>query len=233
MNLLTPLDKTSHIIESARVFGVSLSGITSMISLQNSPSYEIGSKIKWYKEAKSLLVLALVHETSEEELDWWDDKKGRTPGNRQLISMAKNMRHWLSEELDICAELLPYQVDKGGVFLKDAAVLSGLGAMGKNNLLITPEFGPRVRFRALFLDVDLNPTGPIDYAPCEECNMPCRKICPAKAFRDGSYDRTLCNKQMVKDEVNKIIMEKSYNDNLANICVKYCRDCELACPVGK
>jgi epoxyqueuosine reductase len=37
---------------------------------------------------------------------------------------------------------LPYKVEEGGMFLKDAATLAGLGIIGKNNLLITPEFEP-------------------------------------------------------------------------------------------
>lgn len=36
-----------------------------------------------------------------------------------------------------------------------------------NNLVITPEFGPRTRLGALFLEVELEPTGPIDFNPCE------------------------------------------------------------------
>ena len=53
--------------------------------------------------------------------------------------------------------------------------------MSKNNLLITPEFGPRVCLRDLLLNVDLEPTGPIDFTPCEACNMPCRRVCPQEA----------------------------------------------------
>ncbi|MBC8492582.1 MAG: hypothetical protein H8D43_02260 [Chloroflexi bacterium] len=33
----------------------------------------------------------------------------------------------------------PYRVEQGRILLKDAAVLAGLGVMGKNNLVITPQ----------------------------------------------------------------------------------------------
>jgi len=89
----------------------------------------------------------------------------------------------LNEEFSINARPLSYRIEEGGIFLKDAAALAGLGIIGKNNLLITPEYGPRVRLRALFLDLDLEPTGPIDFAPGEACDMPCRRACPQKAFR--------------------------------------------------
>jgi len=136
---------------------------------------------------------------------------------------------------------LPYKVEEGGVFLKDAATLAGLGIIGKNNLLITPEFGPRVRFKALFLDVDLEPTGPIDFtpstgsgqAPCEGCDMPCRRVCPQEAFRNGSYSRALCDIQMGEDVANEVIVEKSENDDSLSNYRKYCRACELTCPVAR
>jgi epoxyqueuosine reductase len=102
---------------------------------------------------------------------------------------------------------LPYKVEEGGVFLKDAATLAGLGMIGKNNLLITPEFGPRVRFKALFLDVDLEPTSPIDFTPCEGYDMPCRRVCPQEAFRNVSYSRALCDTQMGEDVANEVIIE--------------------------
>ena len=102
---------------------------------------------------------------------------------------------------------LPYRVEQGGVLLKDAAVLAGLGTIGKNNLVITPEYGPHVRLKATFLDVDLEPTGPIDFTPCEGCDILCRRVYPQEAFRSVCYSRALCDTQMGEDVANEVIIE--------------------------
>lgn len=169
-------------------------------------------------------MLALAHREEEPELDWWGGKGG-SPGNYKLQIISKNLRQFLNQKFDIEAELLPYQP---GIFLKDAAALAGLGIIGKNNLLITPEFGPRVRLRALILDAKLLSTPKIIeiFSPCDNCDSPCLKVCPQKAFASGSYSRNKCKKQMEEDERNSERVE-----NLERI--KYCRACELACPVGK
>jgi len=130
----------------------------------------------------------------------------------------------------ITARDLAYQVYEGGIFLKDAAALAGLGTIGKNNLLITPEFGSRVRLRALMIDADVEPTGSIDFAPCETCDMPCMRSCPQGAFQSGSYDRSLCNEQMEQDKENGVLSKEA---DSADILIKYCRICEFVCPVAR
>ena len=224
---------STRIIENAKVFGASLTGITGVVLIKKSPSHRVGRKPGFPVGAKSAIVLALAHEASEPQLDWWDNRGGGTPGNRRLISTANSLSEWLEEAFNIHCQPLPYHIEKGGIFLKDAAALAGLGTIGKNNLLITPQFGPRVRLRALLVDVELEPTGPIDFTPCEGCDMPCRITCPKDAFASGSYARALCSEQMKKDEANNIIFEKSANDHAPGARVKYCRACELACPVGR
>ena len=208
-----------------------MAGIASVVSLRKLPYYETYGKGEWRRDPKSVLVLALAHDETEPELDWWDGERG-TPGNRRLESIAGSLRRWLKEDLNSDAYLLPYHVEKGGIFLKDAAVLAGLGTIGMNNLLITPEFGPCVRLRALLLDVDLAPTGPIDFAPCAGCDTPCRQACPQKAFKSGPYSRTLCNEQMERDEANAVIVKEGQKKDVPSKYIEYCRACELACPVG-
>jgi epoxyqueuosine reductase len=68
-----------------------------------------------------------------------------------------------------------------GVFShKLAANLAGLGWIGKSCLLITPNYGPRVRLATVLTDAPLKAGSSIG----EKCNN-CRKcvsVCPAKAF---------------------------------------------------
>jgi len=220
------------IIKKAKELGASLAGIVPAASIRNSPSHQAYRKIQWPSEANSVVVLALMHDHTDPRLDWWDGEQG-TPGNRILINIGKDLARWLAQEYGITARDLAYQVYEGGIFLKDAAALAGLGAIGKNNLLITPDFGPRVRLRALIIDADVEPTGPIDFAPCETCDMPCMRVCPQGAFQSGSYDRSLCNEQMEQDKENGLPSKEADYINSAGILIKYCRICEFVCPVAR
>jgi len=231
-----PPKKNQHIAEDivkkAKALGASLAGIVTVASIRNSPSHQAYREIQWPNEANSLVVLALRHDHSDPRLDWWDGEQG-TPGNRILIGIGKELARWLSREYGITARDLAYQVHEGGIFLKDAAVLAGLGVIGKNNLLITPDFGPRVRLRALMINADVESTGPIDYAPCETCDMPCMRICPQGAFQSGSYDRSLCNEQMKQDKENGVTSQEADYVHPSGILIKYCRICEFICPVTR
>lgn len=229
-----PLNKKKHIakdiIKKAKELGASLAGIVSFASIRNSPSHQAYREIQWPSEANSVVVLALMHDHTDPRLDWWDGQQG-TQGNRILKNIGKDLAGWLAQEYGITARDLAYQVAEGGIFLKDAAALAGLGTIGKNNLLITPDFGPRVRLRALMIDTDVEPTGPIDFAPCETCDMPCMRACPQGAFQSGSYDRSLCDEQMEQDKENGVLSKEADYVNSA-ILIKYCRICEFVCPVA-
>jgi epoxyqueuosine reductase len=104
----------------------------------------------WPDSVKSVLVIALSHPKEKPELDWWDGWD--TPGNRILIDIIARTSRQIEKDLEVKSHRLHYYVEKGGVFFKDAAVLAGLGCIGRNNLLITPSNGPRIRLRALFLE---------------------------------------------------------------------------------
>jgi len=230
MKAYTQGELAPHIIEKAKTFGASLAGVADIASVLAAPSYRVQRNARCSTDGKSLLVIALVHPRNQPSLDWWDGKKGGSPGNRRMVSIAECLAEWMREEFNIKARLLPYHPEGGGIFLKDAAVLAGLGVIGSNNLLVTREYGPRIRLRALSLGVELGPTGPIDFSPCNSCDIRCSEACPQRVFGQGSYSRDLCMRQMGLDEANRAILETERDSPRA--CVKYCRACELACPVG-
>lgn len=74
-----------------------------------------------------------------------------------------------------------------GVFShKTAAVLSGLGFIGKNALFITPEYGSKIRLATVLTDMPLSPEFPVMTRGCGSCEI-CKNACPAKAITGNNY----------------------------------------------
>lgn len=82
------------------------------------------------------------------------------------------------------------------------AVEAGLGELGVNNLLLTPEHGPRVRFVALVTNAPLEPGRPLEKKLCrpELCGVACVRACPAGALSEDGRptDKGACLKYYIK-----------------------------------
>ena len=258
-----------QIIEQSKAFGADLAGIANVADIKRSPSHRVSQKmpafdgvgtlsvegrkrgiVQWPEGARSAIVVAIAHPPESPELDWWVSgaAPGNTAGNRLLMSVVEKLADYLEQALDIRSFMLPYHIEHGAVYMKDSAVLAGLGCIGKNNLLITPPYGPRQRLRAMLIETDLPSTGPTDFDPCLDCPMPCRKTCPQQAFsnrmyaveeygmdelpgRSGVYNRFQCNRQMDIDIANAEAIGFEGQTAMGKR-VKYCRKCEMACPAG-
>ncbi|MBI5459413.1 4Fe-4S double cluster binding domain-containing protein [Methanobacterium sp.] len=92
---------------------------------------------------------------------------------------------------------------------KLAARLAGHGWIGKSCLLVTPKFGPRVRWITILTDAPLEVTGRVMDEHCGECTE-CVDICPVSAFtgvhfkeddpREVRYDARKCEKYLEDGE---------------------------------
>ena len=216
---------SAEVTQKALSLGASLAGIAYGATLRTSPSHRSG-KARWPPDARSAVILALAHPPDNPPLDRWDDNPGHTPGNRVLIRTSAALVQWLKQQHGIMARSMPYQVVQGGIFVKDAAVMAGLGTIGRNNLVITPDFGPRIRLRVVLTTARLVPTGPrSDFHPCDTCPAPCLTVCPQAAFDSGAYAKRRCMRQIAADESAAAAGTKGW--------IQYCRACELACPVGE
>ncbi|MEF8822722.1 MAG: hypothetical protein V5B78_01035 [Desulfohalobiaceae bacterium] len=190
------------------------------------------SATPWLPNARSLLVLVMHHPEDDPRLDWFD--RGNTAGNRRMTEISKELATWLSETHGVPAQPLPYHVEKGGVYLKDAAVFAGLGVVGKNNLLLDRKWGPRVRLRAVLIEDDLPSGRPQEgFDPCQGCDMPCRKVCPENAFAQGRYDRPTCIQRLDSDRAHPIDGGQRDAEGAPILVTDWCRRCEFACPVGE
>lgn len=64
---------------------------------------------------------------------------------------------------------------------KHAAEAAGLGYIGMSSLLVTPQFGPRVRLTLCLTEADLKSTAVATTDVCRDCNV-CIVKCPAHAL---------------------------------------------------
>jgi epoxyqueuosine reductase len=117
---------------------------------------------------------------------------------------------------------------------KPLAHACGLGVLGRNSLIITPEAGSLVIIAAMTLPITLETDEPIGTAEafpfCKACcreQPPCKAACPTGALRgDGTLDRERCiqwyasgNGAAVPPEIARLWGRRLYG----------CTDCQDAC----
>lgn len=113
----------------------------------------------------------------------------------------------------------PYE---GVIPHKTAAVLSGMGYVGKNGLLITPEFGSKIRLATVLTDMPLKAERPILKNGCGGCTL-CRTACPAGAIfgelptaEGRNIDPEKCSRYM-KEHFQQI-----GRGSVCGICLRIC-----------
>jgi epoxyqueuosine reductase QueG len=113
-----------------------------------------------------------------------------------------------------------------GVFShKLAAHLAGLGWIGKSALLITPEYGPRVRWGTVLTDAPLEAGTPMDDM-CRDCNE-CVKECPAHAFTGQAFDQPRPRSEIFGAEAcDRYLRERETFRRVCGMCV-------YVCPLGR
>ena len=107
---------------------------------------------------------------------------------------------------------------------KKAGVLAGLGAFGKSQLLIHPEWGPWLWLRTVVTDAALPADAPIDFAPCEQCGL-CVAACPVGALADDRFDAASCE-GLYSERGAPTVVGLSPHGQIN------CEECMRACPVG-
>jgi len=82
---------------------------------------------------------------------------------------------------------------RGPLSLAHAAVEAGLGTLGLNLMLLTPEYGPRVMLGAVLTSAELEPDRPLGEPLCqgEACGR-CLLACPADAIGQWTLDKERC-----------------------------------------
>jgi epoxyqueuosine reductase len=106
--------------------------------------------------------------------------------NRAVHDMAAIFRAEGHRSIPLCAApgfITDQRYLKSLFSFKHAAELAGLGTIGQHSLLITPEFGPRVRLACLLTEAPVEGTSRSLEPCCTNCGA-CIRVCPAQAIRE-------------------------------------------------
>lgn len=154
--------------------------------------------------------------------------------------IAEGQMGWIAFSLSIFLKDLGYNAIPIGhdtTINIASAIEAGLGELGRNGLLITPEAGPRVRFCSIITDMPLVNDKPITFGVhefCEKCNK-CAEACPGAAISfgeptvDGPCEYSSYNgiKRWYINGEKCVAAEGS--DNVRSCCAA----CVVACPYTK
>ena len=133
------------------------------------------------------------------------------------------------EKLGMAAVLVPTDVPyehweperargMGILSMRHAAMLAGLGVLGKNTLLINPTYGNMIQIGAILLDAELEGDRIIEDRE-KLCPKECRRCidsCPQKALDGNTVDQKLCR------PLSQFKSTKGYTLKKCNICRKVC-----------
>ncbi len=164
---------TEHDGARAIVLGVRLQAGTSRILAWNDRN-------KYYNDELSLTFL---EELSLELVYWLEDA-----GYPAVIVPPTHVDPWRYEGD-------PRKHQEPLISLRHAAVEAGLGTLGLNGQLITPQFGPRVLLTAVLCSLDVQCDRPMSEALClgPECGR-CLKACPGDVVQQWDRDWDACDR---------------------------------------
>ncbi|MEQ6204090.1 reductive dehalogenase domain-containing protein [Sulfitobacter sp. HNIBRBA2951] len=184
----TPADMAREVKKVAAFFGADLCGITDA-----DPRFLYATRVdtRDMTEAPNDLpegitsVIVMAHAMDAELVDTYPSAlAGAATGREysheaaivmQVAAYIRNLRYEATASMNDTGLVIPY------------AIKAGLGEYGRNQMVITPQFGPRVRFSKIFTNLPLAhdaPRLPGVRAFCDICTK-CADACPVKALPYG------------------------------------------------
>ena len=208
--------------EQAKKLGADLVGVCSAQTLNENPP-----DAKWpqvpgriWQNCRSVILLA-------KRIPWGmfmtEGRPIKQSTPQQVMSRLENIALDLAyfvEERGFNAVALPMQQTDmdlkrgtyGPLSLRHAAVEAGLGTLGLNLMLLTPEYGPRVYVTAVLTDAEIEPDKRQEKQLClgAACGR-CLMVCPADAIKHWGLDKRLCS---TKAQIHGISSLFSYIDEV-------------------
>ncbi len=108
---------------------------------------------------------------------------------------------------------------RGILSMRHAAVLAGLGGLGKSSMLVSPQFGSMVNIGAVLTDIPFE-SDPLTDSPCIKTCRICLDSCPVNALDGITANQLLCRPH-------------TYSTNARGFDVCNCNRCRTLCPLSR
>jgi epoxyqueuosine reductase len=150
---------------------------------------------------------------------------------KETVTRLKQVSSWIRQEKGITK-------DQVRIFCnsrfpeKQMAWHSGLGFLGKNSLIITPEYGSLGVIGGFFLPFDLPGDKPLESEPYEKCGncQLCSAACPGGALSGkGGIDKNLCYQYL---STSHEVLPEPVMESWGNILYG-CQICQDICPYNR
>jgi len=231
------LQLTGDVKDKALSSGAQLVGIITAERADAIPSYWIPwihqtytrKTTDYMEDSASIVVLGYqvwddMHELAimrgdEPEYPGYDGMKLRA---RKVLGFLRGLGHR--------AIVYPYFLPN-----KRMAQLAGLGAFGKNSLIINPKYGPWTRLQTVLTDAELVPDAPFEQDLCGDCQA-CIEACPVEALKPYTVDADTCvlgRYHAIQDDPKFQPILEAHMPRLTQNSLLMCMACQKACPYGR
>lgn len=264
MNIFKRPLTSLEIKQKALEFGADLVGI--------ADGAKVGTRAITDHDGGRAIVLAMRVQAGSSRILPWNDRNKYYNDELTLTALEEaslELVYWLEDAGYPAIIVPPTHVDPWRydgdpkkhqdtlLSLPQAAVEAGLGTLGLNLQLLTPEFGPRVLLTAVLCSVDVACDQPMTEALCRgpECGR-CLKACPGDVVKHWERDWDACDRYrsphgfaQLSEYLGKVIDEPDLKQKKALLrsedsfnlwqsilrgagVITGCRRCADVCPVG-
>ena len=199
-----PARMAAEVKRIARFFGADLCGIT---GFDDRWIYETQVDTRDFSETPVDLppgltqVIVLGHQMDQPLVQTYPSALAGAATGREYSHEAAIVMQLAAYIRNLGYQAVPSMNDTGLVI--PFAIKAGLGEYARNQLVITPEFGPRLRFSKIFTDLPLAHDQPRPRgvrAVCDICTR-CADACPVKALPFGAPSDQAPNRSAIKGVV--------------------------------
>jgi epoxyqueuosine reductase len=181
--------------QKAHEIGMDLVGVTDISRIENAPKRFHATD---YLPSARVVIVVGCHIPEGSVENWTKTPSsyqyyGYALPNKELGRACFHISKLVEKEGYRCFPIVPtghskdwdHKAQMGEFSHRHAAVAAGLGELGYNRLVITPQFGNRIRFCSIITEAPLAPDPMYDGPPlCDRCKK-CIKACPGNCLDES------------------------------------------------